>query len=178
MIDPRTGTIALDANALDQDGTERDALVRRFVDLAEAGRIAVALPGGVRTEVQNPRTPGPVQNALLPRPIGLPTRLSQGQQITRIRVRAILRGDARPGKHEADAAHLCAAAEIGCAYFITHDKRILKKRADLRSSLPSLAIVTLAKFFESLDRFERERPLGREPNNPAAVPSAAINKGA
>jgi predicted nucleic acid-binding protein len=50
------------------------------------------------------------------------------------------------------------AAETGCAYFITHDNRILDKRNELRSALPpSLEIVTLTEFFEVFDRFELER---------------------
>jgi predicted nucleic acid-binding protein len=59
----------------------------------------------------------------------------------------------------ADASHLSGAAETGCAYFITHDKRMLAKREELRRELPpSPSIVTLTEFFEVLDRFEAERP--------------------
>ena len=74
----------------------------------------------------------------------------------------MLQGNARPDKHAADASHLSEAAETGCAYFITHDMRILDKRDELRSVLPrSLEIVTLTEFFEVFDRFELERPRSR-----------------
>lgn len=52
-------------------------------------------------------------------------------------MRAILRGGAAPGRHAADADHLCAAAEAGCSVFLTRDGRILRKRADLEASLPA-----------------------------------------
>jgi hypothetical protein len=41
-----------------------------------------------------------------------------------------------PDAHVADASHLSEAAETGCGYFITHDNRILKKRAELYVALP------------------------------------------
>jgi hypothetical protein len=60
-----------------------------------------------------------------------------------------------PGAHVADASHLSEAAETGCGYFITHDNRILKKRAELYVALPpSLNIVTLKEFFDALHAYE------------------------
>jgi hypothetical protein len=72
-------------------------------------------------------------------------------------VLAILQGNARPGKHEVDALHLSEAAETGCGYFITHDKRMLDKRGDLHGALPpTLNIVSLEEFFEIFDRYAAE----------------------
>jgi predicted nucleic acid-binding protein len=86
--------------------------------------------------------------------------LIASQRDDRRRVAAVLQGNAQPGKHAADASHLSEAAETGCAYFITHDKRILAKRGELHRDLPpSLSIVTLTEFFEVFDRFAAERPL-------------------
>jgi hypothetical protein len=63
-----------------------------------------------------------------------------------------LTGNALSGKHDADASHVSEAAETGCVYFITHDKRILDKRGELRVALPpTLTIVTLAEFFDIFD---------------------------
>ena len=71
-------------------------------------------------------------------------------------MQAILQGNAKPGRHAADASHLSEAAETGCAYFITHDKRILDKRSDLDAELPhSLRIVTLAEFMEIFDHYDQ-----------------------
>ncbi len=159
MLDRRICNIGHDANALDHDGSPRDALVDRFRTLTSAGRLTLVVAGGVRDEVQHPNTPADVKDAVLPRIFNLRPGLNASQRDDRRRVAAVLQGNAQPGKHAADASHLSEAAESGCAYFITHDKRILAKREELRRELPpSLSIVTLTEFFEVFDRFEAERP--------------------
>ena len=162
MLDPRICNIGHDANALDRNGSPRDTLIDRFRSLVSAGRLIVLVAGGVRDEVQHPRTPSDVKDAVLPRIFNRRPGLIPSQHDERRRVAAVLQGNARPDKHPADASHLSEAAETGCAYFITHDKRILDKRDELRSVLPpSLEIVTLMEFFEVFDRFELERPRSR-----------------
>ena len=155
MIDPRLGAIAHDANAIDRAGGERDRLVDRFRRLVEAGILRVVVVGGVRAEVEHAHTPRDVRDAVSRHPLAFRSPQSAAEQISRIRIRAILRGNGRPAKHDADASHLSEAAEAGCIYFITHDGRLLKKREDLHASLPpTLRIVTLAEFFAILDRCE------------------------
>ncbi|MGO8844586.1 MAG: hypothetical protein ACLQFI_04460 [Methylocella sp.] len=157
-LDPRICNIGIDANALDRGGSPRDALVDRFLTLTSSGRLIVVVSGGVRNEVQHPRTPSAVKDAVLPRIFNLQPGLIARQQEERRQVLAVLQGNARPGKHAADASHLSEAVETGCAYFITHDKRILEKRDELRRVLPpSLSIVTLTEFFDVFDRFEAEQ---------------------
>lgn len=158
MIDPRICNIGHDANALDRDGTGRDALVDRFLNLASSRRLKVVVAGGVRDEVQHPNTPADVKDGVLPRIFNFRPGLNATQQEQRRRIREILQGNARPGKHDADASHLSEAAETGCGYFITHDKRILDKRDELHRALsPSLTVVTLTEFFDTYDRFEADR---------------------
>jgi hypothetical protein len=157
-IDPRISNVALDSNALDRDGTERDQLVERFEKMCEAREFIVVVAGGVRGEVQHPNTPAGVKAAMLPQIFNLRPGLTKGQQDARRRVAAILQGNARPGAHAADASHLSEAAETGCTYFITHDKRMIDKRDPLVAELPlTLHIVTLDEFFDVLDRYEDER---------------------
>jgi len=159
-LDPRICNISCDANALDQDVSVRDRFVTRFCELSASGTLSVVVAGGVRTEVQHPNTPGNVKDSILPKIFNLRPGLNTSQQAERRRVQAVLQGNARPGKHAADASHLSEAAETGCAYFITHDKRILDKRDDLRNVLPpSLTIVTLAEFFEIFDDYEAGRQI-------------------
>ncbi len=159
MIDPRTCTIGHDANFLDRNGSDRDRLVDRFLSLAEAGKLKVTVAGSVRREIEHPHTPREVRDVALPHTFAHQAGLNASQHISRIRVRAILRGDARAGKHDADAGHLSETAETGCAYFITHDGRMLRKRDDLHASLPpTFRIVTLAEFLAIVDRFERDPP--------------------
>jgi hypothetical protein len=159
-LNPRICNIAHDANALDRDGTANDVLADRFRKLSDAGELTVVIAGGVRGEVQHPRTPADVKGAVLPQIFNLRPGLNTQQQAERCRVQTILQGNAEPTTHAADASHLSEAAETGCGYFITHDKRILKKRAALRAALPpSLTIVTLVEFFDILDGFEAGRRL-------------------
>ena len=158
MINPWISNIGIDANALDRDGSSRDELVDRFQALVEEVKLIVVVAGGVRDEVAHPNTPTAVKSAVLPQIFNLRPNLIQGQQNVRAEVEAVLRGNALPGKHAADASHLSEAAETGCCYFITHDKRMLAKRDELRRVLPpSLEIVTLAEFFDVLARFEPRR---------------------
>ena len=157
-LDPRMANIGCDANALDRDGDGRNQLVQRFCDLVAKGVLRPVVAGGVRIEVQHPKTPGDVKAAFLPRIFNLRPGLNFSQQRSRKRIRDILRGNALEGKHDADTSHLCEAVETGCSYFITHDNRILHKRGELRPELPpSLTIVTLAEFFEIFDDYETKR---------------------
>lgn len=154
-VDPRIANIACDANALDYTGGADDLLVDRFRALASTGKLRLVIAAGVREEVQNPATPRAVQEAIVSQIFNLRPRLNLSQQDSRFKVRVILQGNAAPGRHAADASHISEAAETGCAYFITNDRRILRKRDELESVLPpTLAIVDLQEFFDILDDFE------------------------
>jgi hypothetical protein len=153
-LDPRKANIGLDANALNRNGTDQDRLVERFCQLVHDRVLKIVVAGGVRNEIQNPRTPSHKKAAILPRIFNLRPGLTESQHAQRRRVRIILQGNARPNKHAADASHLCEAAETGCSYFITHDRRILRRRLELHAVLPpSLTIVALEDFFDIFDAY-------------------------
>ncbi len=153
-LDPRKANIGLDANALNRNGTDQDRLVERFCQLVHDRVLKIVVAGGVRNEIQNPRTPSHKKAAILPRIFNLRPGLTESQHAQCRRVRIILQGNARPNKHAADASHLCEAAETGCSYFITHDRRILRRRLELHAVLPpSLTIVTLEDFFDIFDAY-------------------------
>jgi hypothetical protein len=153
-LDPRICNIGHDANALDLHGTDRDRLVERFCQLSAARVLSIVVAGGVRKEVQHPRTPVNVKVSVLPQIFNLQPGLNTSQRSERTVVLEIIQGNARPGKHTADASHLSEAAETGCGCFITEDRRILDRRRALRSVLPtSLTIVTLPEFFVILDGY-------------------------
>lgn len=159
-LDPRIVNITLDANALDRKGGAGDALVDRVLSLQETGKINFVVPGSVRIEVQHPRTPGHVKAAVLPQIHSLPVGRTAGEEDMLRKIRALLRGNAAAGKHDADGLHLFEAAKYGGGYFITHDDRMLRKRDDLRALLgPTLKIMTLADFLDIYDEYEAGRRL-------------------
>ena len=95
---------------------------------------------------------------MLPEIHTLPVSRTAGEKATLCQIRAILRGNAQPGKHDADAEHLFEASKYGGGYFITHDRRMLDKRDELRQLIGvALAIVTLEEFLAAYDRFSRAR---------------------
>jgi hypothetical protein len=156
-LDPRICPIGIDANALNRDGSAKDGLVDRILELDRTGQINLIAPHGVRREAADPRTPPGVSEAVLSKIYTIPTGLTAQEQDTRARIEAALQGNSKPGKHAADAQHLAEAAKY-CGYFITHDDRVLKRSKGLRDVLPpSLNVVTLAQFLEIFDNYEAER---------------------
>ncbi len=69
-----------------------------------------------------------------------------------------MQGNAKPGKHEADADHLFEAAKYG-GFFITEDDRVLERAGRLSDVLPpSLTVVTLSDFLSIFDDWEARYP--------------------
>ena len=111
------------------------------------------MPKRVREEIQNSRTPAHVQEAALPKLFTIPVGLNSDEQRRKRIIEQELQGDARPGKHMADADHLFEAAKYG-GYFITYDQRILTRAGRLREVLPpSLTVVTLVDFLAIFDDY-------------------------
>jgi|HubBroStandDraft_6_1064221.scaffolds.fasta_scaffold319256_1 hypothetical protein len=146
--------IAIDANALDRDGSDHDRLVDRLRGLVSAGKLGLIVPKGARLEVQNPRTPAHVQEAILPQIFTLPVGLNSDEERRHRIIKEKLRGNAKSGKHEADADHLFEAAKYG-GYFITRDRRIMKRAGRLCDVLPpTLTVVTLKDFLAIYNEYE------------------------
>jgi hypothetical protein len=156
-LDPRRCNVAIDANALNRDGSTHDALVARLLDLYAAGTIRLMLPKGVREEIQDLRTPAHIRAATTPMIFSYSLGLNSEEQRKRRLIEQELQGNAKPGKHAADADHLFEAAKYG-GYFVTHDQRILGRSSNMRNLLPpSLNVVTLAGFLEIFDDYETGR---------------------
>lgn len=152
-LDPRIVNICYDSNALNRTGGPEDSNVDRFLELAESQVINLLTPKSVLAELSHPKTPAAIQAAALQQIYTIQTGLTQGEIDTGQKIRAILQGNAKPGKHDADASHLTEAAKYG-GYFITHDQRILDKRSQLRAVIPpSLQVVTLEEFLAIYDSY-------------------------
>lgn len=142
--------VAIDANALDRKTPARAAAVEAFEDLSRAGRFALFVGEGVRREMGQAAVDSGTDRRFVRPP-------SAAEHVARIRVRAIVQGNAKPGKHEADAAHLSAAAEAGCGYFLTYDGRLLQRRGDLEGFAlpPGMRVATIEEFLADLAAEER-----------------------
>jgi hypothetical protein len=154
-LDPRRSNISIDGNVLNRgDSDEGNRRIDRLLNLSGERAINFVIAGGIRDEVVHPATPSGKKAVVLPQIFNLrPGRNSQQDADRRV-VAAILQGNAKPQTHAADASHLSEAAETGCAYFITGDARILRKRKELSGALPpSLQIVTLEEFLEIYDGY-------------------------
>ena len=160
--------VCYDANAFNRDGGPGDANVDRLLALINAAEIVVVTPRTVRNEIEHPNTPAAVKAAAMPQIFTFSTGLTQGEVETARKIRAVMQGNAQPGKHDADAAHLAEAAKYG-GYFITHDQRILAKLPELRQVVPpSLQIVSLDDFIAIYDDYlaqdaENGTPAPRRP---------------
>jgi hypothetical protein len=107
------------------------------------------VPRGVRVEVQHPRTPRHVNEPVVAQIFTLPTGLTAQESATRAGVAAALQGNARPGKHAADADHLSVAAKYG-GYFITHDRILKRSRGTASAITPSRHACHVLRDFRQL----------------------------
>jgi hypothetical protein len=157
-LDPRICPVAIDANALNRDGSGHDNLVDRLLGLSSAGTIRLLVPKRVREEILDPRTPTHIQKAAGPQIFTIGVGLNSDEQRRHRIITQELQGNAKPGKHEADADHLFEADKYG-GYFITHDDRILTRAGRLGDVLrPSLTVVTLEEFLAIFDDYEARHP--------------------
>lgn len=153
QIDPRYGNNCIDAHVLDHIGSPEDAVVEEILRLAWEGAFLLVLPHSVKSEIEHPNTPREVkrraQRLLFTEPVGL----TPDELVLHRKVRSIVQGNAKPGKHERDAYHVVESAKYG-RYFITNDQRILKKGPELAELLPQLRIVTPTEFLAIFRGYE------------------------
>ena len=118
-IDPRIFNTLLDAHVLDRTGGPDDAAVDEILGLDE---LTLILPHSVKSEIEHPNTPADVKRRALGLIYTLPVSLTPPEQELHQRVRTIVRGNAKPGKHDRDAFHLVEIHKHGGVYFITIDE--------------------------------------------------------
>ena len=153
-VDPRYFTNLIDANVLDCTGTAEDAAVDEILELAAGNRIALLLPYSVKDEVSHPRTPAEVKRRALTLPFTEPVTLTEPERRLYREVLEIVQGDAKPGKHDLDAFHIVESAKYG-GYFLTNDKRLLRKRAAI-GAVAQIEIVTPSEFLNRFKGFEAQ----------------------
>ena len=135
MIDPARCNVAVDASGLSRPAgdTIRAGQVDRLLKLHADGMLHSSCLTRVWDELHRAGTPSPKRAAANDMIFTIKTGLTIDEQRRRQVIKTALQGNAKPGKHDADAEHLAEAAKYG-GYFVTHDDRILS--AALHSQRP------------------------------------------
>jgi hypothetical protein len=154
-IDPRYVNNLIDAHVLDRTGGPQDTAVDLILELAAAGAMTVLLPHSVKTEIEHPNTPDDVKRRAIELIYTEPVQLTPQELALHQKIRNILRGKAKPGKHDRDAYHVVESAKYG-GYFITNDERLLRKAPEI-ADLLHIEIVTPLAFMNQYERFQKEQ---------------------
>ena len=156
-LDPRIGNCCLDANALDAagtaDGAEVDELLRQYW---ESDDFRLQVPCSVRQEIKHPHTPAGVKRNMSPFIYSEDVELTDDESARRDRIRGILQGNSKPGRHHQDADHLFWSQRYGGRHFITHDRRLLKKAEEIFEAL-TIKVLQPGDFLEALEPHRKRR---------------------
>jgi len=131
-----------------------DAVVDELLEIAFELRIMLHLTYSVKDEIAHPNTPADVKKRAQRLIYSVPVQLTQGEKELHQKVREIVQGNAKAGKHDADAFHLVESQKYGAGHFLTNDKRLLKKKAAI-GNLLNMEIVTPTEFLAVLKKFEQ-----------------------
>jgi hypothetical protein len=109
--------------------------VAEIIALWDAGKFTLVVPSSVRRELQHPNTPAYVKQIALRVIYTLDVTPTEMEVQMIERMKRIIQGNARPGRHDQDATHLVEASKYG-RYFITKDARLLAKADIVRDVIP------------------------------------------
>lgn len=154
-IDPRLLNTFLDATVLHRKGDVEDEVVEEILRTAFERRVVLILPHSVKDEISHSNTPSEVKSRAQGLIYSTPVQLTVAEKELHRRVRHVIRGNAKAGKHDADAFHLVESDKHGGGYFLTNDKRLLRKKTEL-SHLLQIEIVTPTEFLSVLKNFEAQ----------------------
>jgi hypothetical protein len=133
--DPRYYQVLLDAHILDDTADTQVAAAVETIMGPMRMHVSVLLPHSVKAEIDHPSTPAIVKRRAADLIYAMEVSLTPAELEAHAKVRNIMRGNALSDQHDSDAFHLVEACKYG-GYFVTLDKRILKKRDEVRAILP------------------------------------------
>ena len=143
----------IDANFLDYTGGPKDEAVDVILQLAEENVITLLLPYSVKAEIEHPKTPEEVKRKASQLIYSMPVQLTPHELVTHQKIRALVQGNAKPGKHDNDAFHIVESAKNGGGYFITNDERLLKNAPEILAAL-GLNVLKPMEFVDTLVSFK------------------------
>ena len=95
----------------------------------EPDTFTLLLPYSVKAEIEHPSTPPDKKRLAENFVFSMEVQLTESELALHERVRAVIQGNAKPGRHHKDAFHLVESAKYD-RHFITKDARLLKKASD------------------------------------------------
>jgi len=156
-IDPRYFNTFVDVPVLHRKRNDEDAIVEELLKNGFDRRVMLHLTYSVKDEIAHPNTPAEVKARAATLIYSVPVQLTPNEKARHEKVRQLIRGNAESGKHDADAFHLVESSKNGAGYFLTSDKRLLKKNEEI-ADLLNMLIVTPTEFLAILEEFEQAGP--------------------
>lgn len=148
-LDPRYGNNFLDCNALDRTDETEDAAMDEVLRLHdEPDTFTLLLPYSVKAEIEHPSTPAEKRRKAERFLFSMPVSLTAPELALHEKVRALIQGNAKAGRHDKDAFHLVESAKYGGRHFITKDVRLLKKAPEIWELL-QLRVLKPSEFLTS-----------------------------
>ena len=152
--DPRIFNTFIDVPVLHRKGDPEDVVVAELLSTAHDRGVILHLAYSVKDEIAHAHTPADVKVRARDLIFSEQVQLTEGEKDLHRRVRELIRGNAKAGKHDADAFHLVESSKYGAGYFLTNDKRLLRKGGEI-GDLLNMEIVTPTEFLEILKMFEQ-----------------------
>ncbi len=150
FIDPTRRNIFIDSCVLDTDmETEKNA-TRQLLYLFDKEKIYLQLAHSTKKEISHPNTPA-IKKLLASQMVySLKTQMTQNQQREKLLIYEILTGNSKKEKMKMDAENVFEASKY-CAFFVTPDTRIIKKRLKLQE-VSSAIIVKPSELMKQINQ--------------------------
>jgi hypothetical protein len=155
---PKIRNIFLDSCAFDPKYSPEDEASQEIFQRHKRDELKVLnIAYSNQKEIDHPNTPDWVKIEAINLILTNQTRLTPNEIYEKSEILRILAGNGNPAKMVDDADHLFEASKYGGGYFITTDKRILKKREELKK-VCSAIIVKPSEFLKILAMYENTYP--------------------
>ena len=138
-LDPRRANNFLDSCAFDPKYSPEHEAAQQIRELRDAGQVNLLIAHSNQKEIEHPNTPTEVKREASDLNYTIQTQLTAEECKRKASIHAILTGNGKQEKFEADATHVFEAGKYH-GYFITTDERILGKRKELQTVSPAVIV--------------------------------------
>ena len=150
FIDPTRKNLFIDSCAFDTDMVTEKNAAMELQELFDKEIINLQLANSTKIEIDHPNTPG-IKKLLASRMIySLKTQMTPEEQNEKLKIYTILTGNSKKEKMKMDAENVFQASKY-CAFLVTTDKRIIKKRNELQK-VSSVLIVKPSELINQIKK--------------------------